>query len=562
MEAKLIRTLTEEERSELISYARSRVPAEEIHSLCAYGPRVAGYETDGPPVALIIITKETGKGVPGGPDTSPPKIPYLTMTEKGLLAALDAAPSANPVPRIFLKIYEPLVNSEFLRGVEVGYKKRIMAEGLFELQASYDNLSSCFIIPYEYFLFDQLHRTVLAHPDEIEGYVRTYVGVRRKENLDFALNGFEEAAVSLASIGAIIKGECSVRMLRGREQRLEALAKLRETYPQSPKVMAKNVILSSTSKVGIEAKTEPLPPNSTKEGVWSMIELDRPKKLLRLDQGTVFDDASKMIEELASIYGFSGDYEHEEKKMGDFTNSSKRLELKGNGRKATFILKPFPELKSAKWFILNVWSFSAKRFNMTPLSRLSRELEGARRLREIGIKTHRIAGIILEDRTLISEFTEGVPLDKYVQEISEGKGIDTSQIEAYAQALAKMHRSGLVYGDTKPANALVGEDGLYLLDLEQAVEGGDKAWDLAEFLYYSARSVKEEEGMKLIADSFLAAYRAENGSQAIARARNIRYLNPFLIFVARKMRRVVRRSLETYSSPEGSFERNRSPPPS
>jgi hypothetical protein len=100
---------------------------------------------------------------------------------------------------------------------------------------------------------------------------------------------------------------------------------------------------------------------------------------------------------------------------------------------------------------------------------------------------------------------------------------------------------------TLTENALVGKDGLYLLDLEQAVEGGDMAWDLAEFLYYSARSAVKEEGMKLIADSFLAAYRAENGSQTIARAKSIRYLNPFLIFVARKMRRVVRRSLETHS---------------
>ena len=40
-------------------------------------------------------------------------------------------------------------------------------------------------------------------------------------------------------------------------------------------------------------------------------------------------------------------------------------------------------------------------------------------------------------------------------------------------------------------NALVAKDGIDLLDLEQAVEGGDKAWDLAEFLYYSAKIAKQ-----------------------------------------------------------------------
>jgi tRNA A-37 threonylcarbamoyl transferase component Bud32 len=145
-------------------------------------------------------------------------------------------------------------------------------------------------------------------------------------------------------------------------------------------------------------------------------------------------------------------------------------------------------------------------------------------------------------------YTEGTPLDKFVQEISEGKSTDTGHVETYARVLGRMHQAGLVYGDTKPANALVGKDGLYLLDLEQAVEGGDKAWDLAEFLYYTARSAVNEEGMKLIADSFLAAYREQYGGQTIARARRIRYLNPFLIFVKRRMRRVVRGSMMRYSS--------------
>jgi tRNA A-37 threonylcarbamoyl transferase component Bud32 len=546
----LNRTLTPEESSRLIAYATSQVPAEEIHSLCAYGPEVAGYETDGPPIGLVIITKNQVKVVPGGPGTSPQEIPYLTMTEKGLLASLDVAPPGDPVLSKFLNIYEPLVNPGFLRQVEVGYKKRIIAEALFELQSSYDDLSSSFTIPYEYFLFDQLHKSVLASPDELEMYVRTYSGPRKGENIAFALDGLREAAGSLASTGTIRIAVGSVGMLRGREQRLEAMAKLRRSFPHSPKVLVEKAMLPSPVKMGIEPSSRPLPSSSAEERAWTMFGIDRPRGLLQLDEGIVFDDAERMIEELARAYGFSGVFEHEEKKMGDFTNSTKMLELKGDGRQAKFILKPFPELNSAKWFILNLWSIFAKRFNMTPLSRLGRELEGARRLREIGIGTHRIAGVVLSGKTLVTEFEEGVPLDRYVQDIAEGKGTDTRHIEDYARALAKMHRAGLVYGDTKPANALVGKDGLYLLDLEQAEEGGDTAWDLAEFLYFSARTAEKEERMRLIADAFLSAYRSENGSQTIARARRIRYLNPFFIFVRGKMLRAVRRSLEAHSSPD------------
>jgi tRNA A-37 threonylcarbamoyl transferase component Bud32 len=114
-----------------------------------------------------------------------------------------------------------------------------------------------------------------------------------------------------------------------------------------------------------------------------------------------------------------------------------------------------------------------------------------------------------------------------------------------------MHKVGLVYGDTKPENALVGKDGIYLLDLEQAVEGGDKAWDLAEFLYYSAKLGKNEEGMKLVAESFLDAYRTENGHRVIAKARDLKYLPPFRLFITSKMTRVVRDALAKYSSMDG-----------
>jgi hypothetical protein len=79
---------------------------------------VAGYETDGPSINLITITRSIGKGVPAGPETSPPMIPYLVITERDLLAAMDAGPSDDPILRVFLNIYERLVNPEFLRRVE------------------------------------------------------------------------------------------------------------------------------------------------------------------------------------------------------------------------------------------------------------------------------------------------------------------------------------------------------------------------------------------------------------------------------------------------------------
>ncbi len=480
-----------------------------------------------------------------GPKSSPIIVDEATL----LNAAARPTPGEFVIGR-FLNIYEPLVNAEFLRSVEIEYKKRVIAEELIEVQSDYGDFSSNLIFPYEYFLFDKLHKRALEYPDAIDSYGRTYRGAQKKENLEFTLRGFREAAELLASRGMIEKTYDSVRILRGRKRRMNALSMLYGLYPLTTGGAIQYALHSFASRVGFEFKTKPLPKLRIMEKVESTVELDRPNKLLQLEEGVVFDDASKMIEEVALMSGFGETYAYEEKNKGDFINSSKRLEIWGDERRVKFVLKHFPELKSVKWVLLNLWSLAAKKFNMSPLSRLNREVDAVRRLHELGIKTHRITGIILDERTLVTEYVEGVPLNKSVQEITTGKSTDTSNIKKYAQVLGKLHKAGLVYGDTKPQNALVGKDGIDLLDLEQAVERGDKAWDLAEFLYYSAKLAKQEEGMKLVAESFLAAYRTENSSQVIAKARNMRYLTPFMLFLAPRMRRVVREALASYSSPD------------
>lgn len=526
------------------------VPKEEIHSLCAYGSRIAGYERDDSGYDIIIVTNNIKENVLEQPEEGSVKSSPIIVDEATLLNAAKRPTPGEFVIGRFLNIYEPLVNAEFLRSVEREYKKRIIAEVLIEIQADYRDFSSSLIIPYEYFLFDKLHKRALEYPDAIDRYARTYRGVQKRENLEFALRGFREAAELLASQGIMEKTDDSVRIFRGRKERMNALSRLHKMYPLTTAGASHFALHSIASGVGIKLKVKPIPELSIMEKVGSTVELDRPKKLLRLEEGVVFDDASKIIEEVARMSGFGENYAFEEKKMGDLINSSKLLEIWGDGRRVKFILKRFPELKSAKWVLLNLWSVAAKRFSMSPLSRLNREVEAVRRLHGLGIKTHRITGIVLDERTLVTEYSEGVTLDKSVQEITTGMSTDTSDIKKYAQALGKLHKAGLVYGDTKPHNALAGKDGIYLLDLEQAMERGDKAWDLAEFLYYSAKIAKQEEGMKLVAESFLAAYRTENGSQVIRKARKKRYLTPFMLFLAPKMRRVVREALAKHSSPD------------
>ena len=116
---------------------------------------------------------------------------------------LDAAkhPSPGLVVGRFLNGYEPLVNTEYLRKVEVMYKKRVMAEKADGAQSDYGEFSSNPIMPYEFFLFDRLHRGLSNIPEAIEGLANIYGGDHKAESMELTLRGLPRAAQLLASQG-------------------------------------------------------------------------------------------------------------------------------------------------------------------------------------------------------------------------------------------------------------------------------------------------------------------------------------------------------------------------
>jgi len=560
--------LAPEEKATILSLAETFVKREDIFSLCAYGSRVAGYARQDSDYDVIIVTKNprevtTAKGITEAHEESKPQ--PIIVDETTLLNEAKHHSAGEFLVGRFLNVYEPIVNAEFLRTVEFEYKKRAVAEELIEIQTDYGDFSSNLVIPYEYLLFDKLNQRAAVYPEVTYGYTRTYTCDQSRENLGFALRGFREAAESLASSGIMESTGDSIRIFRGKK-RASALTNLFKMYPLTARDARRFAFHSFANRVGFEFKTKPVSKLRAigKAHYPHLVELDRPKKLLRLEEGVIFDDADKMVEEIARISGFGKTYEYEEKKEAAFISSSRQLEIWDDEKRVKYVLKHFPEMKAAKWALLNLWSLAAKKFNISPLSRLNREVDGARRVRGLGIKTHRIVGIALDDRTLVTEYVEGVPLSEFVQKIIKGESTDTGNIEKYAAVLGKMHKAGLVYGDTKPQNVLVSKDGIVLPDLEQAGENGDAAWDLAEFLYFSSTHLeKEEDGkkdekkddgleearVKLIAESFIASYRSENGGGVVAKAKSLRYVLPFVPVLAPRMVRVVRRALEETRRP-------------
>jgi thiamine kinase-like enzyme len=98
-----------------------------------------------------------------------------------------------------------------------------------------------------------------------------------------------------------------------------------------------------------------------------------------------------------------------------------------------------------------------------------------------------------------------------------------------------VHGLNVALGDTKPDNVLIKSDAtIYLIDFEQAQQGGDKAWDIAVFLYYCGHylqlfdsNIKAEK----ITEAFIEGYLKGGGNiDNVHKAGQPKYTRVFSIF--------------------------------
>jgi thiamine kinase-like enzyme len=95
-------------------------------------------------------------------------------------------------------------------------------------------------------------------------------------------------------------------------------------------------------------------------------------------------------------------------------------------------------------------------------------------------------------------------------------------------------------GDTKPENVIIDQTGkICLIDFEQASTEGDKAWDVAEFLYYSGHYLSPLRGngdIQAFAKAFIDGYLEAGGDPAVIRRASAPiYMRVFSVFTMRKV---------------------------
>ncbi len=220
------------------------------------------------------------------------------------------------------------------------------------------------------------------------------------------------------------------------------------------------------------------------------------------------------------------------------------------GRALSIAVKRYNDIKGIKWGLLNIWALKNTNFSTNSNERMHREYSAIERFRAMGLHTPEVLAIFLNDKILVTKFIKGKDLSYVQSQFLAGESEDLSAQKEYGTIIARVHGAGLCIGDTKPSNAIVLEEDkstIYMTDLEQVHANGNYSWDLAEFIYYSARFTLKEDRARKLVNEFIAGYLEGGGDwKVIERTSALRYRAPFQAFIAPNVLSALRKDLASF----------------
>jgi tRNA A-37 threonylcarbamoyl transferase component Bud32 len=225
--------------------------------------------------------------------------------------------------------------------------------------------------------------------------------------------------------------------------------------------------------------------------------------------------------------------------VGGVLNDIYLIKAYPNGVERKVLVKRFKDWSGFKWFPLSLWSFGARNLAVLGRTRLEKECGISDFLRCEGIRVPKILHVSHSERLVFMEFIEGEDLSRAIKRIAKAKDRgaeeDLAKIEKVGEVYAHVHALNVTLGDTKPENVMFDpDDNVYLLDFEQASHEGDKAWDIAVFLYYAGHYLQpmySNGKAEAITKAFVNGYLKGGGDAAtIKKAGNSKYTRIFSVF--------------------------------
>lgn len=439
-----------------------------------------------------------------------------------------------------------LMGQEYLWQREVALKKRLVLESLENLAFSFPELANRVLIQPPYFLYEILLKRLRIFP--LLAYNLPNLMGCIVENEAEELECYMEALKQLENEGKVVYSNGYVVM-----------SKRLISQCQSPKAKFINLSRNAprtifTSFLGIFPQLITVISQNTE----AFIRTQRINWRIQPDPTCAFVDPYKFVffptsERLVSLAEKVDIREFAEKMLlkgqsadikilpiGSMLNDVYLIKVGSANGEIKVLAKRFRDWTGFKWFPLNMWSFGARTFAVAGQARLSRESAISELLRAEGFNVPKILHVSNGQRLVFMEFVEGENLSEAIKRISAAE--DTEEVDeefvkirSVGEIFANVHAKNISLGDTKPENILIRDDGkIFLIDFEQAMEGGDKAWDLAVFLYYCGHYLQpfySNGKAELLTKAFIDGYlRGRGDIKLIQKVALTKYTRVFSIF--------------------------------
>ncbi|MCW4046624.1 MAG: hypothetical protein NWE99_03555 [Candidatus Bathyarchaeota archaeon] len=443
--------------------------------------------------------------------------------------------------------YTALYGKDYLHEHEIVLKKRLILESLENLVLSFPELSYRLYIKPQYFMYEVILNRVRVFPPLAYSLSNFTKGASTK-NTKAVFKGYMEALKQLEAEKKVIISDGYVMM-----------SKKFVDESQNPRVRVINLSKNAPRTLFTSFfKVFPQLMNFFSQNSETFLNLQRlmmkknayPSRDFVDPQKYVFVPTAKGLVSLADrvsieafarkvlLNGENGEIKFEP--VGGVLNDVYLIKAYSNGVEQKVLVKRFKDWSGFKWFPLSLWSFGARTFAVLGRYRLAKECAISEFLRCEGFNVPKILHVSHNERLIFMEFIEGEDLSNAIKRIAASTGIEEiekelSDIRKVGEIFARVHSLNVALGDTKPENIIVAPNGeIYLLDFEQASHNGDKAWDVAEFLYFSGHYLQPLSGAgkaEAIAEAFISGYLQGGGDVNIIRkAGASKYTRVFSIF--------------------------------
>ncbi|MGA3289778.1 MAG: RIO1 family regulatory kinase/ATPase [Candidatus Bathyarchaeia archaeon] len=440
----------------------------------------------------------------------------------------------------------PLYGENYLQDKEVALKKRLILELLQNLASSFPELTPRIQIKPQYFMYEVLLNRIRVFPLLAYDTADLVNGLKLNEAENLA--SYNKALRQLEAEEKIYFANDYVKMSRRfiidcQDPRIRLInfsknaprtifSSLFGTFPQLINIISQSTEAFVKSQK-INWKKKPEQPYLFTDPQKYVFFQTSAGLVSMADKIDIKGYAQKML-----LKDQSEDIEVEP--IGGMLNDVYLINVHGNGTERKVLAKRFKDWSGFKWFPLTIWSLGARPFAITAQARLAKECAISELLYSEGFNVPKILHVSNAERLIFMEYIEGENLSQAIKRIAMATEHQTFEEELdnlckAGEILANVHSRDIALGDTKPENMLVKRDGsIYMIDFEQATQGGDKAWDVAVFLYYSGHYLQPRNGTgkaESIAKAFINGYLNAGGDiDVIKKAGTSKYTRIFRIF--------------------------------